>query len=192
MIGAGFESGGAGCSTRPDRGVHGRLRQALQQSRGTLRLGIDRRARVSSRRLHQRLAGISSPRLESHGGLPAQVPLRRFIPLRWHLQYRTARGTEMASRREDGSRIEFKGRVGAGGRCRSATACPITARHELHPNQVNAWKRQLSMRRRRCFARGAARKRPSSCEADLHDLLRQDRRAHRRAGFFSRTAGCER
>ena len=44
------------------------------------------------------------------------------------------------------------------------------ARHELHPNQVSAWKRQLRDASPEVFARGAARKLARQYETKIHDL----------------------
>ena len=62
---------------------------------------------------------------------------------------------------------EFKGRVALEAR---DSLQAITARHELHPNQVSAWKRQLLNAVPEMFAQGAARKLAQQHEAKIHDL----------------------
>ena len=55
-------------------------------------------------------------------------------------------------------------------RCGSATAYKaIAARHELHPNQVSAWKRQLVDAVPEVFAKGGRRKLAKEQEAKVHD-----------------------
>ena len=64
----------------------------------------------------------------------------------------------------------------------------IARRHELHPNQVSTWKRQLLEGLPEVFAGGAGRKLAREHEAKVRELQRQDRGAHGRAGFFSARA----
>jgi len=55
-------------------------------------------------------------------------------------------------------------------RFRSATACrQIAARHELHPNQVSAWKRQQLDAVSEVFAKGGSRKLAQEHEAKIHE-----------------------
>ena len=74
--------------------------------------------------------------------------------------------------REDGSRFtaEFKGRVALEALQERDSVQAIAARHELHPNQVSAWKRQLLDAAPEVFAMGAARKLAQQHEAKIHDL----------------------
>ncbi len=46
----------------------------------------------------------------------------------------------------------------------------IAARHELHPNQVSTWKRQLVDAVPKVFAKGGSRKCAKEHEAKIHDL----------------------
>ena len=56
-------------------------------------------------------------------------------------------------------------------RFRSATACRRSpTRHELHPNQVSAWKRQLLDAVPEVFTKGGRRKLAKEHEAKIHDL----------------------
>ena len=65
---------------------------------------------------------------------------------------------------------EFKGRVALEALQERDSVQAIAARHELHPNQVSAWKRQLLDAAPEVFARGAARKLAQQHEAKIHDL----------------------
>ena len=67
---------------------------------------------------------------------------------------------------------EFKGRVALEALRERDSVQAIAARHELHPNQVSAWKRQLLDAAPEVFARGAARKLAQQHEAKLHDTAR--------------------
>ena len=64
---------------------------------------------------------------------------------------------------------EFKGRVALEALQERDSVQAIAARHELHPNQVSAWKRQLLDAAPEVFARGAARKLAQQHEAKIHD-----------------------
>ena len=65
---------------------------------------------------------------------------------------------------------EFKGRVALEALRERDSVQAIAARHELHPNQVSAWKRQLLDAVPEVFARGGRRKLAQDHEAKIHDL----------------------
>ena len=65
---------------------------------------------------------------------------------------------------------EFKGRVALEALQERDSVQAIAARHELHPNQVSAWKRQLIEAVPEVFARGGHRKLTREHEAKIHDL----------------------
>ena len=64
------------------------------------------------------------------------------------------------------------------------TVQAIAARHEVHPNQVGAWKRQAVDGLEDVFAGGRA-SRDSEHEATVRGPAREDRRVDGGAGFFS-------
>ena len=64
----------------------------------------------------------------------------------------------------------FKGRVALEALRERDSLQAIAARHELHPNQVSAWKRQLLDAVPEVFAKGGARKLAKAHEAQIHDL----------------------
>ncbi len=65
---------------------------------------------------------------------------------------------------------EFKGRVALEALRERDSVQAIATRHELHPNQVSAWKRQLLDASPEVFARGAARKLSRQYETKIRDL----------------------
>ena len=65
---------------------------------------------------------------------------------------------------------EFKGRVALDALRERDSMQAIAARHELHANQVSAWKRQLLDAVPEVFARGGGRKLAQEHEAKIHDL----------------------
>ena len=65
---------------------------------------------------------------------------------------------------------EFKGRVALEALQERDSVQAIAARHELHPNQVSVWKRQLLEAVPEVFARGGRRKLAKEHEAKIHDL----------------------
>ena len=79
---------------------------------------------------------------------------------------------------------EFKARVALEALQERDSVQAIAARHELHPNQVSAWKRQLLDAVPEVFAKAGSGSSPRSMRR-RSTTCTQDRRAHRRAGFFS-------
>ena len=65
---------------------------------------------------------------------------------------------------------EFKGRVALEALQGRDSVEAIAARHELHPNQVSVWKRQLLDAAPGVFAEGENRKRAKEHEAKIQDL----------------------
>ena len=65
---------------------------------------------------------------------------------------------------------EFKARVALEALQERASVQAIVARHELHPNQVSAWKRQLLDAVPEVFAKRGSRKLAKEHEAKIHDL----------------------
>ena len=65
---------------------------------------------------------------------------------------------------------EFKGRVALEALQERDSVQAIAARHELHPNQVSAWKRLLLDAVPEVFASGAGRELAKEHEEKLHDL----------------------
>ena len=80
---------------------------------------------------------------------------------------------------------EFKARVALEALQERDSVQAIATRHELHPNQVSAWKRQLLDAVPEAFAKGGRRKLAKEHEAKVHDLHAKIGGAYRRAGFFS-------
>ena len=80
---------------------------------------------------------------------------------------------------------EFKARVALEALQERDSVQAIAARHELHPNQVSAWKRQLVDAVPEVFAKGGSRKLAKEHEAKIHDLHAKIGRADGGAGFFS-------
>ncbi len=64
---------------------------------------------------------------------------------------------------------QFKARVALEAVRERDSVQAIARRHELHPNQVSLWKRQLLAAVPDVFAAGAE-KRAKECEAKIHDL----------------------
>ena len=84
-----------------------------------------------------------------------------------------ARGSERSSERRDcrrGFTPEFKARVALEALRERDSVQAIAARHELHPNQVTTWKRQLLEGLPEVFAGGAGRKAALEHEAKIRDL----------------------
>ena len=65
---------------------------------------------------------------------------------------------------------EFKARVAMEALRERDSVQAIAARHELHPNQVSVWKRQLLDAVPELFAGGGARKLSREHEAKVRDL----------------------
>ena len=65
---------------------------------------------------------------------------------------------------------EFKGRVALEALRERDSVQAIAAGHELHPNQVSAWKRQLLDAVPEVFAKGGRRKLAKEHDAKVHDL----------------------
>ena len=65
---------------------------------------------------------------------------------------------------------EFRARVALEALWERDSVQAIARRHELHPNQVSAWKRQLLDAVPEVFASGAGRKRAKEHEAKIHEL----------------------
>ena len=65
---------------------------------------------------------------------------------------------------------EFKARVALEALRERDSVQAIAAGHELHPNQVSAWKRQLLDAVPEVFAKGGRRKLAQEHEAKVHDL----------------------
>ena len=65
---------------------------------------------------------------------------------------------------------EFKARVVLEALQERDSVQAIAARHEVHPNQVSAWKRQLLDAVPEVFATGGSRKLAKEHEAKIHDL----------------------
>lgn len=63
---------------------------------------------------------------------------------------------------------EFKARVALEALRERDSVQAIAARHELHPNQVSAWKRQLLDAVPEVFAKGGRRKLAREHEAKIH------------------------
>ena len=80
---------------------------------------------------------------------------------------------------------EFMGRVALEALQGRDSVEAIAARHELHPDQVRAWKRQLLDAAPEVFAEGGMWKRAKEHEGDDPRPAREDRRTHGGAGLFS-------
>ena len=65
---------------------------------------------------------------------------------------------------------EFKARVALEALRERDSVQAIARRHELHPNQVSTWKRQLLEGLPKVFAGGAGRKLAKEHEAKIRDL----------------------
>ena len=65
---------------------------------------------------------------------------------------------------------EFKGRVALEALRERDSVQAIARRHELHPNQVSAWRRQLLDPLPEVFARGGGRKAAEESAAKIHEL----------------------
>ena len=65
---------------------------------------------------------------------------------------------------------EFKARVALEALQERDSVQAIATRHELHPNQVSAWKRQLLDAVPEVFTKGGRRKLAKEHEAKIHDL----------------------
>ena len=65
---------------------------------------------------------------------------------------------------------EFKARVALEALRERDSVQAIARRHELHPNQVSVWKRQLRDAVPEVFAKGAGRKLAKEHEAKIRDL----------------------
>ena len=65
---------------------------------------------------------------------------------------------------------EFKARVALEALRERDSVQAIAARHELHPNQVSTWKRQLLEGLPEVFAGGAGRKAALAHEAKIRDM----------------------
>ena len=77
--------------------------------------------------------------------------------------------TEMARKRRRFT-PEFKARVALEALQERDSVQAIATRHELHPNQVSAWKRQLLDAVPEVFTKGGRRKLAKEHEAKIHDL----------------------
>ena len=84
---------------------------------------------------------------------------------------------------------EFKGRVALEALRERDSLQAIAARHELHPNQVSAWKRQLLDAVPEVFAGDAARKLAKRNEAKIHDLHAKIGELTVERDFFRRAFG---
>ena len=83
---------------------------------------------------------------------------------------------------------EFKARVALEALREDDSVQAIARRHELDPNQVSTWKRQLLQGLPEVFAGGAGRKLRQGARGEGPGAARQDRGAHGRAGLFSARA----
>ena len=84
---------------------------------------------------------------------------------------------------------EFKGRVALEALRERDSVQVIAARHELHPNQVSAWKRQLLDAVPEVFARDGGRKLAEKHEAKIHDLHAKIGELTVERDFFRRAFG---
>ena len=83
---------------------------------------------------------------------------------------------------------EFKARVALEALRERDSVQAIARRHELHPNQVSTWKRQLLEGLPEVFAGGAGRKLAKEHEAKIRDLHAKIGELTVERGFFSARA----
>ena len=93
-------------------------------------------------------------------------PMFEVVPVFWQV----VKVDSCTARKRRRFTPEFKARVALEALQERDSVQAIATRHELHPNQVSVWKRQLLDAVPEVFTKGGRRKLAKEHEAKIHDL----------------------